>query len=211
MSTSGHAPSCGKWSETRFVAGLGMHHGSMSDSAELLRAYRDNMNLHTDLLRQVQHLAVREPKRPLQASLRRAISASYYAIFHMLVDDATRRMFPGTNRASLRCCLARAFVHRDMKKVAQQFSNEALSPKLSPGLNGEDLPPGIINVATVFVDLQQARHEADYDTARRFTRREVLDLLDQAKQAFVDWKSFRRSIQADTFLAGMLAFVNMRT
>ena len=118
------------------------------------------MNLHTDLLRQAQYLAVREPKRPLQASLRRAISASYYAIFHLLVDDATRRMFPGTNRASLRCCLARAFVHGDMKKVAQQFSNEALSPKLGRGLNGEAFQPGIINVAAVFVDLQQARHEA---------------------------------------------------
>lgn len=168
------------------------------------------MNLHTDLLRQAQHLAVREPKRPLQASLRRAVSASYYAIFHLLVDDATRRMFPGTNRASLRRCLARAFIHGDMKRVAQQFSNETLSAKLSPGLNGEALQPEIINVATVFVDLQQARHEADYDTARRFTRREVLDLLDQAKQAFADWKDIRKSIQADTFLAGLLAFANMR-
>ena len=168
------------------------------------------MNLHTDLLRQAQHLAVKEPKRPLQASLRRAVSTAYYAIFHLLVDDATRRMFPGTHRASLRCCLARAFVHGDMKRVAQQFSDSALSPKLSPGLNWKALQPEIINVATVFADLQQARHEADYDTARRFTRREVLDLLDLVKQAFADWKSVRRSIQADTFLAGLLAFDSMR-
>lgn len=80
------------------------------------------MNLHTDLLRQARHLAVREPRRPLQASLRRAISASYYALFHFLVHEATSRMFPGRSRDSLRYCLARAFVHGDMKRVALQGS-----------------------------------------------------------------------------------------
>ena len=61
-----------------------------------------------------------------------------------------------------------------------------------------------------FVDLQEARHEADYDVARRFTRGEVLDLVDRAEQAFTDWKCVRKSIQADTFLAGLLAFGHMR-
>ena len=76
-------------------------------------------------------------------------------------------MFPGKNRASLRYCLARAFVHGEMKKVARQFSKNALSSKLTPARYGEALQPEIVSVATVFVDLQQARHEADYDTARR--------------------------------------------
>ena len=169
------------------------------------------MNLHTDLLRQASHLAVREPRRPLQASLRRAISASYYALFHFLVHEATSRMFPGRSRDSLRDCLARAFVHGEMKTVAQQFSQDKLSSKLSPALNGESLQPEIIRVAAAFVDLQQARHEADYDTARRFTRRETLGLLDQTQRAFADWRTVRKTIQADTFLAGLLTFVRMRT
>ncbi len=167
------------------------------------------MHLHTDLLRQAQHLAVREPRRPLQASLRRAISTSYYALFHLLVSDATGRMFPGKGRASLRYCLARAFVHGHMKTVAQQFSRNDIS-KLTPALNGESLQPEIISVAAAFVDLQQARHEADYDTARRFTRGEALTLVDQAQKAFADWRRVRKSIQADTFLAGLLAFDRMR-
>jgi uncharacterized protein (UPF0332 family) len=40
------------------------------------------MALHDDLLDQAQHLALGEPQRPKQASLRRAVSASYYALFH---------------------------------------------------------------------------------------------------------------------------------
>ena len=106
--------------------------------------------------------------------------------------------------------MARAFVHGDMKRVAQQFSNDNVSPKLAPGLNGKALQPELIGVATVFVDLQQARHEADYDTARRFTRREVLDLLERAEQALANWRLVRTSIQADIFLAGLLTFGNMR-
>ena len=168
------------------------------------------MSLHSDLLRQARQLAVKERRRPTQASLRRAVSASYYALFHLLVDETTRRMLSGRNRGPLRDCVARAFRHSDMKRVAQQFSDNRVSPKLSPGLNGYPLQPEIIGVATTFVDLQEARHEADYDTARRFTRGEVLDLLDRAEQAFTDWGCVRNSVQADTFLAGLLAFGNMR-
>ena len=168
------------------------------------------MSLHADLLRQARQLALKEPRRPSQASLRRAISASYYALFHLLVDEATKRMFSGHNRAALRGCLGRAFVHGDMKRVAQQFSDGGVSPKLSPGMNRQAVQPELTRVAATFVDLQQARHEADYDTTRRFTRQDVIDLVDRAEQAFRDWNTVRKSVQADVFLAGLLAFGNMR-
>ncbi len=168
------------------------------------------MSLHADLLTQARQLAVKEPRRPLQASLRRAVSASYYALFHFLVDEATRRMLPGHDRAALRHCLARAFGHGDMRQVAQRFSDNNVSRKLHPGLNGQPLQPALVGVAGAFVDLQQARHEADYDRARRFTRGEVLDLVSRAEQALADWNRVRGSIQADTYLTGLLAFGNMR-
>ena len=97
-----------------------------------------------------------------------------------------------------------------MKKVAEQFSANHVSRKLRGGLNGQILQPETIGVATAFVELQQARHEADYDMGRRFTRPEVLDLLEQAEKAASDWDLVRRSLQADTFLAGLLTFGNMR-
>ena len=97
-----------------------------------------------------------------------------------------------------------------MRQLAQQFSDDNVSRKLAPGLNGQPLQPELVRVASAFVDLQQARHEADYDPARRFTRREVVDLVEQAEQAFADWNQVRGSIQADTFLTGLLASRNMR-
>ena len=168
------------------------------------------MSLHADLLRQARQLALKEPRRPSQASLRRAISASYYALFHLLVAEATKRMFSGRDRAALRGGLGRAFVHGDMKRVAQQFSGGGVSPKLSPGMSGQAVQPELAGIATTFVDLQQARHEADYDTTRRFTRQDAIDLVDRAEQAFRDWNTVRTSVQADVFLAGLLAFGNMR-
>jgi uncharacterized protein (UPF0332 family) len=42
-----------------------------------------------DLLQQAYHLARKERLNPRQASLRRAVSTAYYALFHLLIDEAT--------------------------------------------------------------------------------------------------------------------------
>ena len=97
-----------------------------------------------------------------------------------------------------------------MKRVAQQFAQENVPPKLSPALDNQPLLPEIIRVAAALFDLQQARHEADYDLSRRFTRREALSFVGNAEQAFDDWKEVRHTVQAHTFLVGLLALGNMR-
>ncbi|MDE0256309.1 MAG: hypothetical protein OYG32_16070 [Rhodospirillaceae bacterium] len=132
----------------------------------------------------------------------------------MLIDEATRRMMSGNDRKPLRRCLARGFSHRNMHRVAKQFAGQfaggGVSPKLRPGLNGLPLQPDLVALARTFVDLQQARHEADYDLARRFNRNEALDLADRAQAAMADWRRIRKSAQADTFLIGLLAFESMQ-
>jgi len=47
------------------------------------------MALADDLLEQAHHLAKREPKRPRQASLRRAVSTAYYSLVHLLISSVT--------------------------------------------------------------------------------------------------------------------------
>lgn len=54
-------------------------------------------------------------------------------------------------------------------------------PKRFNGLTGgENVPVPLQNVVQAFVDLQQARHEADYNLAKSFTRSEAQALIDQA-------------------------------
>ena len=167
------------------------------------------MSLPKELLAQAKLLATKEARRPKQASLRRAVSASYYALFHLLVDEASRRLVGGANRVALRTCLGRAFSHGTMKKVARQFAASAVSERLRPGLNGQPVQEELVRVANAFVDLQQHRHEADYDLGRRFTRVETLSIATDANCAFADWQLVRGSPQADTFLVGLLTYDKM--
>jgi uncharacterized protein (UPF0332 family) len=50
-----------------------------------------------DLLEQAYHLANRDRENPKQASLRRAVSTAYYALYHLLIDEAVSQMVSGTS------------------------------------------------------------------------------------------------------------------
>ena len=198
------------------AAGHGAQHSSRQDASLGVRLLpwrfggrTGVVSLHDDLLRQARQLAVKEPRRPLQASLRRAVSASYYALFHLLVDDATRLMLAGRDRTALRHCLARAFGHAAMRQVAQQFSNDSVSPKLSPGLDGRALQPELLRVAGASSNFRRP-------ATRRITTWPVgspvvkFSISGAGGTGVRDWHGVRGSIQADTFLTGLLAFANMR-
>ncbi len=162
------------------------------------------MALHDDLLAQADRLAQLEKKKPKQASLRRAVSAAYYALFHLLIDESSRFFVSGKKRESLRLQLARSFDHGQMKSTAKAF----VTPK--PGDNAWRKvlasPPSasLVDVASAFIALQEARHEADYDLARVFTRVEVKALVGRARAAFQTWASVTGTEEADAFLVALL-------
>ena len=168
------------------------------------------MSLQRDLLAQARHLALREPKRPKQASLRRSVSASYYALFHLLADSGVKRFVSGGDRQSLRHVLRRAFIHSHMKEVAVQFAGGTLKDRLKPAIGSHPIQPELCSVARTFANLQEHRHAADYDTARTFTRFEVLGYQADAQQAFDDWDAINRTLQADTFLVALLTYGHLR-
>ena len=60
------------------------------------------MTLANDLLAQAKHLATKEPRRPRDASLRRAVSSAYYALFHLLTAEASKLLVSGSDREGLR-------------------------------------------------------------------------------------------------------------
>lgn len=168
------------------------------------------MSLHRDLLKQARILAEKEPKKPLQASLRRSVSASYYAIFHLLVDEATRMLLSGSMRADLRVCLARAFRHSYMKQAAVQFASRSGPVRLSLGFDSESVQQELKDVADAFVQLQEARHNADYNLAHSITRREAFDLVELAEEAFRNWNKVKGTLQADAFLVGLLVYQQLQ-
>lgn len=167
------------------------------------------MSMYDDLLVQARHLATKERKRPKQASLRRAISSAYYALFHLLISEATQRLISGKEKEPLRLLLRRAFEHGEMKDAAKSFLGTTIA-SVTQVLGTSSGSSSLRKVARAFVDLQEARHQADYDWSRTFTRQETLELVDLAEDAFETWEQIRKRLGSDTFLICLLTYKRIR-
>lgn len=164
------------------------------------------MSLSTQLLDQASHLATREPRRPKQASLRRAVSAAYYALFHYLIERAALQMVSGQNAAAIRATLSRAFAHGAMKETSKSFSKGMgkLPPVVQTALAGTVFPPDLAVVAQTFVELQEARHAADYDLAQPVIRQDALNLVARVQSALASWPAIEATAAGRYYLLALL-------
>lgn len=161
------------------------------------------MSLQADLLEQARHLLRREPRRPKQASLRRAVSAAYYALFHLLVHESSKRLISGTAHTPLRALTARAFEHGTMKQASRAFASGGLPTHLQSILP-QGVPRQLRRIAAAFVDLQHARHGADYDVTLKLTRNETRALVTQVEEVFQEWQTVREAPAARIYLTALL-------
>jgi hypothetical protein len=135
-------------------------------------------------------LANLEPGTPKQASLRRAVSTAYYALFHLLIDEAVGNW----NVPRQRSTLARTFEHSKMRNVCQDHVKDfykAGSPTVGVQLK---------NVAEAFNILREQRHTADYDNAFDWLRTDAIAQVDLASGAFKNWRAIRTTDAAQDFL-----------
>ncbi|MBI1355292.1 MAG: hypothetical protein GC160_13165 [Acidobacteria bacterium] len=155
-----------------------------------------------DLLQQARQLFKLDRRKPKQASLRRAVSTAYYALFHLLVSETVQNW----KRPSERGALARMFDHARMKKACTRKRDELSGylkqlPASDPGrLNVEHLQ----FVAATFIDMQQDRHTADYDNATTWTRTDVNEKIESVEEAFARWAVIRHEPAAQGFLVTLL-------
>jgi uncharacterized protein (UPF0332 family) len=162
------------------------------------------MPLADDLLEQAYHLARRERKRPRQASLRPAVSTGYYALFHLLISEATRNW----KQASQRAVLGRYFKHGSMatasnnqKAACNRFLNSNPPPMSGPGT---DCMTHLQTVSLAFYQAYQQRQTADYDTVKQWTRTEALAIIDSVDAAFKAWPQIRNHEFAQNYLLSLL-------
>jgi uncharacterized protein (UPF0332 family) len=147
-----------------------------------------------DLLEQAYHLARREKKKPKQASLRRAVSTAYYALFHLLISEAVANWRRNDQRAGL----ARAFEHGKMKQASGKLATAKFSGQ-SPNAV-QDLKM----VADAFVRLQQQRQTADYDNSEKWSRTQAVRQINLASAAFKSWHVVRTEKIAQDYLLSLL-------
>lgn len=111
------------------------------------------------------------PGRPISAELRRSVSSAYYAVFHALSMHAAMELIDHESRTwtqdHARVC--RWIAHQDLKKLAEAVvsgpgGNQPLADVI--GAAGSRLE----RLAQNFIDLQTARHAADYDDFAQVSR-----------------------------------------
>ena len=146
-----------------------------------------------DLLDQAFHLLHKDGDQPKQASLRRAVSTAYYALFHLLIDEAVSNWAIPHQRSTL----ARTFEHGKMKRVCEDFVKNAHSIK------HPDLRTQLETIAKTFNELQQNRHIADYDNSFDWTKSNTEVFIVKVETAFSIWRETRTQREAQDFLLSL--------
>lgn len=146
-----------------------------------------------ELLEQAYHLVNKEADNPTQASLRRAVSTAYYAMFHLLIGEAVGNWAVERQRSAL----GRTFEHKAMKNVCDDYVKNFYSAgKPESGVR-------LMNVAQTFARLQQKRHTADYDVSFNWSRTNAIVQIDLASAAFEDWGAIRNEDAAQDYLLNL--------
>lgn len=141
---------------------------------------------------------------PSEVELRRALSASYYAVFHALIASGSRLFARGGD--ALRNQVTRAYNHAAMRKVRDAYvrSPNAPFPPSSAQLNPGAPDIRLTNVARTFAQLQEARHLAVYDLASPITYSTVVVLVAAADAALTDFQAIEAQPETTVSLTALL-------
>ena len=121
--------------------------------------------------------------RPRQAELRRAVSATYYAMFHALALSCAN-LLAGSTLAN-RSQPAWRQVYRALEH--NHAKNQCNSPSTM-----SRFPSEIRNFGQLFILMQIQRHSADYDPDARFSRFEVTRLIEETERTIAGFKRVPR-------------------
>jgi len=154
-----------------------------------------------DLLELAQQLADLHPESPHQASLRRAVSTAYYALFHLLISEATANWA----RPELRVVLGRCFDHGPMKTASLRVSQIDIALQHNPQADATNkVSMHLRTVANAFIQAQQRRNDADYNMAKEWTGVEVAKQIASVYEAFKTWNMIRDEAVAQAYLVSLL-------
>jgi len=155
-------------------------------------AYSDDLIGHANFL-----VDLNVPNDPKQVDLRRAVSAAYYALFHLLTSEAAQNWKHDRHQARF----ARIFDHGQMKKTCSSITASQQPPSDPAKLAVFDK---LKVVAESFVNLQQSRHDADYDNSRVWSRTQAYEEIVKAEAAIAAWATIREEEMAQDYLYDLL-------
>jgi uncharacterized protein (UPF0332 family) len=134
---------------------------------------------------------------PRQTDLRRAISATYYGLFHFAVGGAVDFFIGPENRSTSEYITAyRKLRHEPLRKLCEQLQKEQMASF------GE-----VRKFGSAVAELQDLRHKADYDPSFSITADNVKTHIKEARRAVARFQE-ATEIQRTAFFA--LLFFDFR-
>ncbi|MGJ0506624.1 MAG: hypothetical protein ACR652_05705 [Methylocystis sp.] len=124
-----------------------------------------------DLLALADELANRDTGRPRQASLRRAVATTYYALFHALAKMCADQLVGKSKPWDVYTPVYRSVDHAVARKVLREARSHAAGQPIAA-------------IGPAFLELHDKRIAADYMPAPLgYSRKEIIDLIQEARGA----------------------------
>ena len=148
--------------------------------------------------------------RPRQVWLRRGVSAAYYAVFNRLALSLGGELLPQAASAGER--VARALDHAAVRAAADLLDGKRSSKKDELVVLVELVKQDARLVQAVLDarQLQQKRHDADYDHLATFSKRDALDEVARAERALDGLEAVSASRESRRALAVLLVLLSRR-
>lgn len=142
-----------------------------------------------------------KPSDTDQIDLRRAVSAAYYAVFHLLTMTAAESWAVGRERHRF----ARLFEPGRLRTASLALPGK-LKERLGDNASPDDQKTAdtLAAIAKDFVALQQDRNSADYDNSRVWSYTEVENVILRAHDLYVGWNTVSKTPLAESYLLDLL-------
>jgi len=136
-----------------------------------------------------------------QIDLRRAVSAAYYAVFHLLAMTAADNWAIPDERGRF----ARLFDHGKMKNASIALPAK-IEKRLgaSPSAENAAIANELKALSKEFVALQDDRHVADYENSKVWSYSEVEKVILRAHNFYIKWQRLAKTPLATAYLLDML-------
>ena len=151
-----------------------------------------------DFVATARDLAASTTGRPRETNLRRAVSTTYYALFHCLAACCADMVVGGARanrshpawRQTYRALQHRtAREHCERQIIIRRFPNE------------------IQDLANVFVEMQKKRHSADYDPDAAFSKPDVIQSIHETENVI---RHFPQASRKDRRAFAVYLLLNIR-
>ena len=122
------------------------------------------------------------PGQPTDAELRRAVSTTYYALFHALASCCAD-LLAGADLA-----LGGHRLHALWIQTYRKLDHGVAKRRCKKNFMGT-FPTAIQDFANQFANMQEHRHDADYNPDASFALGQVLKLIDETETRITDFQN----------------------